>query len=129
MKLLLILLLIIGFISLPKIIIYFLNNGNPYDKTVVTKHVPAYLEKQGYTDSDIAEQRYLEPKHTINRKVLHGHYVVIFKDEPGLEYYYGVTKFRKKVVQFCGKEDQSGELITEKTKHSEKDCLDQFANK
>jgi len=110
----------------PMIVIYFLNNGNPYHRYLVNKYIPKHLEEQGYSDSDIAEQRYVDPKHTLNRKVYHGHYLVVFKDEPELQYFYGVTKFKKDVVQFCEKSGKNNESVTEKTHHSESECIDQF---
>lgn len=108
--------------------VFILNNGNPYEKYIVNKKVPAHLQKMGYTDADIIEQSYIQPKHTINNSVYHSHYKVVFKDEPHLEYFYGVTKKDKKVVQFCEKDtviaDHTyGEMTTEKTIHSENECL------
>ena len=106
--------------------IYLLNNGNPYEKYLANKNVPVYLEKQGHTESDIEESHYVEPKHGINNDFYHGHYMVIFKDEPDVTYYYGFTKKEKQVRQFCEKDILSSDGITdtteENTKHSEKDC-------
>jgi len=113
-------------IAIPIVSIYLLNNGNPYTKYLANKNVPVYLEKQGYTESDIVESHYVEPKHGTNSDFYHGHYMVIFKDEPEITYYYGITKKGKKVKQFCEKDVLSSDGITdtttENTKHSEKDC-------
>lgn len=120
---------LLAVIAAPFITIYFLNNGNPYHKYLVQKYIPEHLEEVGYKDSDIQQQSYSQPKHTISKEVYHGHYAVTFNDEPDLQYYYGVTKKGKNVVQFCSKHHASGESITTETKHSEKDCIDQFSNK
>lgn len=110
----------------PIVAIYFLNNGNPYTKYLANKNVPVYLEEQGYTENDIVESHYVEPKHVINNDFYQGHYMVIFKDEPEVTYYYGITKKGKTVKQFCEKDIlYSGGIIdttTKNTKHSEKDC-------
>lgn len=120
---------LVAFVAAPFVTIYFLNNGNPYHKYLVNKYIPQHLEEAGYTDSDIQWQSYAQPKHTISKEVYHGHYAVTFHDEPDLQYYYGVTKKGKNVVQFCSKHHASGESITTETKHSEKDCIDQFSNR
>ncbi|MEW9676082.1 DUF3139 domain-containing protein [Lentibacillus sp. L22] len=113
-------------IATPFVFIYLLNNGNPYTKYLANKNVPVYLEEQGYTENDIEESHYVEPKHGINSDFYHGHYMVIFKDEPEVTYYYGITKKGKQVKQFCEKDILSSDGITdtieENTKHSEKDC-------
>ena len=83
--------------------IYLLNNGNPYHNYLVNKYVPAHLEQLGYTDEDIVEQHIIAPKSAANHSVYHPRYMVIFKDEPQLEYLYGLTKKKKNVVQFCEK--------------------------
>ena len=98
--------------------------------------MPAHLERMGYTDEDMVEQRMIAPKHGVNHSVYHQHYMVIFKDEPQLEYLYGVTKKGKKVVQFCEKNNvmdlngaRSVEYTTEKTKHSESECIGYLDNR
>jgi len=118
--------ILILIIATPLIFIYLLNNGNPYTKYLANKNVPVYLEEQGYTESDIDESHYVEPKHGINNDFYHGHYMVIFKDEPDVTYYYGITKKEKQVKQFCEKDKLSTDGVTEsiedETQHSEKNC-------
>jgi len=90
------------------------------------KNIPEYLQEMGYTENDIEDAHYVEPKHTINREFYHGHYMVIFKDEPDVTYYYGITKKGKRIQQFCEKDKLSSDGVTETiedaTKHSEKNC-------
>jgi hypothetical protein len=124
----------IGIMSVPFATLYILNNGNPYEKHIVNKYIPAHLEKMGYTDDDIIKQSYIQPKHGINHSVYHGHYMVVFQDEPQFEYLYGVTKKGKNVVQFCEKEtliteNTYGEMTTEKTNHSESECIGYLENR
>jgi hypothetical protein len=87
----------------------------------------------GYTTDVMEEAQYVEPKYTINRDFYHGHYMVIFKDEPNIRYYYGLTKKGKQVKQFCEKdqvlEDGGIELIKKKTKYSEKNCINFLDNR
>lgn len=113
-------------ISSPFIFIYFLNNGNPYTKYLVNKHIPNHLEEKGYTDHDFETAHYVEPKHMIDGDFYQGHYMVVFKDEPEMTYYYGIKKKDKTVSQFCEKEelldDGVSELVTRETKHSEAEC-------
>jgi hypothetical protein len=61
---------------------------------------------------------------------------VIFKDEPQLEYLYGLTKKGKSVVQFCEKNkvmDRNGiryvEQTIDKTNHSESECIGYLDNR
>jgi len=119
-------LILLLIIASPSVLIYFLNNGNPYTKYLADKHVPLYLEEKGYTEDEIEEAHYVEPKHVINKEFYQGHYMVIFKDEPNITYYYGIKKKQKLVKQFCEKDILSADGVTdiseEKTKHSEKDC-------
>ncbi|MFJ8458229.1 DUF3139 domain-containing protein [Lysinibacillus xylanilyticus] len=91
--------------------IYVLNNGNPYTKYIANKYVPKYLEEQRYTDDKIKESHYVEQKHLINKDFYHGHYMVIFKDEPNTTYYYGITKKRNKFSNFVKKTDFQMELL------------------
>ncbi|WP_236035271.1 DUF3139 domain-containing protein [Alkalihalobacterium elongatum] len=126
--------LLIAIVSVPFAFLYVLNNGNPYESYLVNKYIPSHLEEMGYSDDDILEQSYIEPKHSINNSVYHGHYKVIFKDEPQLEYLYGVTKKGKQVVQFCEKEtliinNTYGDMTTEKTNHSENECIGYLENR
>lgn len=119
---------------LPFATIYFLNNGNHYEKYIVNKYIPTHLVAMGYTADDIIEQSYIQPKHMINNSVFHGHYMVVFKDEPELEYLYGVTKRGGNVVQFCEKEvliekNTYGDMTTEKTNHSQKECISYLENR
>lgn len=120
-------------IGVPFSILYLLNNGNPYDKYMVNKYIPAYLEEQGYSSKDIQEAHYVEPKHSINKDYLHGHYRVVFKDEPRLDYYYGLSKKGHHVKQFCEKDghhpNNAVYINEEITKHSEKDCVHSLDNK
>lgn len=129
---LILIIIFIGVVASPFIIIYFLNNGNPYHTYLVNKHIPAHLEELGYTDEDILKQNMIAPKLAVNRSVYYEHYRVIFEDEPEVEYLYGLTKKGKNVVQFCEKNtviDEITHLITKKTKHSEKECINYLENK
>lgn len=113
-------------LALPFGFFYVLNNGNPLTKYIADKKVPVYLMEKGYSMDDLKESHYVEPKHTINRKFYHGRYMVVFNDEPAITYYYGITKIRHKVKQFCEKDKISSigiaDTINDETKHSEKDC-------
>lgn len=125
----LIILFLIALLSAPFIVLYVLNNGNPYERYLVNKHVPKHLEDLGYEEEDFVQQNFVTPNYTINKSVYQGHYLVIFKDEPELKYLYGVTKWGKKVVQFCEKETFTIEEVTEKTKHSEDKCIGYLDNR
>ncbi|WP_432760152.1 DUF3139 domain-containing protein [Lysinibacillus zambalensis] len=120
-------------IAIPTGFIYVLSNGNPYAKYIANKYVPEYLEEKGYTDEIIEKSHYVEPKYLINKDFYHGHYMVIFKDEPNTTYYYGITKNGKQVQQFCEKDVLSAEGVTDlfkgETKHSEKECKYSFDNR
>ena len=112
-------------IVVPLLFIFVLNNGNPYTKYIVEKHVPNHLEQQGYTEKDLREQVYVEPKEASHDGFYQGQYQVVFKDEPNITYYYGVAKKGKEVQQFCEKEivqNDATEYITTTTKHSESNC-------
>lgn len=119
--------------ALPIGFIYVLNNGNPYTKYIANKYVPEYLEEKGYIDEEIEESHFVEPKHLINKDFYHGHYMVIFKDEPNTTYYYGITKKGKQVQQFCEKDRLSLDGVTEifegETKYSEKECKNSLDNR
>ncbi|WP_078552854.1 DUF3139 domain-containing protein [Bacillus alkalicellulosilyticus] len=116
--------LMVSIVVVPIGLLYVLNNGNPYTKYLAEKYVPTHLEEVGYSKEDIKQTHYIEPKHLINKDFYHGHYKVIFQDEPTVVYYYGVTKKGKEVIQFCEREPTLGivEQITEQTKHSVLDC-------
>ena len=119
-------------IATPFVVIYLLNNGNPYTKYLANKNVPVYLEEQGYKEIDIAESHYVEPKKFIDKDFYHGHYRVVFKDEPDVTYYYGITKKGKQVKQFCEKDKLLPNGVTEifegETKHSEERCVNSLDN-
>lgn len=110
-----------------------LNNGNPYTKYLANKNVPVYLEEQGYKESDIEKSHFVEPKHIINKDFYHGHYMVVFKDEPDVTYYYGITKKGKQVKQFCEKDKLLSNGVTDifegETKHSEEKCVNSLENR
>lgn len=120
-------------IATPFAFIYLLNNGNPYTKYLANKNVPVYLEEQGYTESDIEESHYVEPKHIINKDFYQGHYMVAFKDEPDVTYYYGITKKGKQVKQFCEKDKLLPDGVTDifegETKYSEEKCVNSLENR
>ena len=119
--------------AIPFVFFYVLNNGNPYTKYIADKNVPVYLEEKGYTENDIEESHYVEPKHIINNAFYHGHYMVIFQDEPDVTYYYGMTKKGKLVKQFCEKDKISSDGVTDivetETKYSEKKCVNSLDNR
>lgn len=120
-------------IATPFVFIYLLNNGNPYTKYLANKNVPVYLEEQGYTESDIEESHFVKPKHVINKDFYHGHYMVVFKDEPDVAYYYGITKKGKRVKQFCEKDKLLPDSVTDvfegETMHSEEKCISSLENR
>lgn len=116
------------FLLAPFIIILRLNYGNPYESYLINKHVPSYLEKMGYTDEDIIEQHDGEPKESSNKDYLHTQYIVRFKDEPDITYYYGVRKKGKVVKQFCERYSPVYRDIKNPTKHSEDDCVNYHDN-
>ena len=71
--------IILIIIAIPLGSIYVLNNGNPYTKYIADKNIPVYLEKKGYTENEIEESHYIEPKHLINNDYYHGHYWLSLK--------------------------------------------------
>jgi len=127
------------FISFPFVVIYLLNNGNPYTRYWTEKKVPAHLEAQGYTEDDLLEAHWVLPKYRINKDIYTDGYVVRFKDEPTVTYTYGVKRKGKNVVQYCEKETEAIDsrdslhittsINSDSTKHSESTCLDQWANR
>jgi Protein of unknown function (DUF3139) len=124
------LLIIVG---IPYAFIYVLNNGNPYDKYMVHKYIPSYMKEQGYKEEDMKLAGYIEPKYLINKDYLHGHYEVVFKDEPHITYFYGVKKWNHEVKQFCERDqvrpDGVIDIVTEDTKHLEGDCINSMDNR
>ncbi|WP_102028940.1 DUF3139 domain-containing protein [Salirhabdus sp. Marseille-P4669] len=127
------LMVIIIIVAIPVYFIYSLNNGNPLHKYITNKYIPPYLEEKGYTDTDFQEIGYVQPKHTINNDFYHGHYMVVFKDEPDTTYYYGVTKKGKEVHQFCEKDRETSDgvnySIETGSKHSEETCINSLENR
>lgn len=130
--------IVIGiFVWVPLVGFYLLNFGNPIHKFVANRYVPEYLKKQVYEDDDISESHYVEPKHRVNKDYYHGHYTVVFKDEPYMYYYYGVSKKSKEVVQFCERDWQGatdGNIIdfyekNNTSKHLEEDCVNLLDNR
>jgi hypothetical protein len=112
----------------PFAIIYLLNNGNPYTKYLANKHIPIYFEEKGYTKEDILEKRYVEDnKGVFNEDFYRGHFMVIYKDEPNVKYFYGLTKDGKHVKQFCEKvkfiEHRWTSVDDINTKHSDPHCV------
>ncbi|MEK4029244.1 MULTISPECIES: DUF3139 domain-containing protein [Bacillaceae] len=116
------------FLLVPFMMILRLNYGNPYEIYLVNKHVPSYLEKMGYTEESIIEQHEGEPKESSNKEYLHTQYMVKFKDEPDITYYYGVRKKGKIVKQFCERYSPRYREIKKPTKHSEEDCVHYHEN-
>lgn len=120
-------------VGIPSGFIYVLNNGNPYTKHLNNKYVPAHLAEQGIKKDELKIASYGEPSYLINEDYYHGHYMVIFKDEPNTTYYYGVKKKEKDVVQFCEKDVLGKDGVTDdtekKTKHSEESCDYAFKNR
>ncbi|QDZ88374.1 DUF3139 domain-containing protein (plasmid) [Priestia aryabhattai] len=132
-KIVWILVITIFIFMVPVSFLYLLSHGNPYTKYINNNHVPTHLNQKGYIKNDIKEMGYVEPKYLINKDFYHGHYMVIFKDEPNMTYYYGVTKRGKEVRQFCEKDvllkDGVTDLTEDKTKHSEKKCVSSLKNR
>ncbi|WP_043932557.1 DUF3139 domain-containing protein [Bacillus sp. EB01] len=125
------------FVLAPLAGFYILNYVNPIYEYIAKRYVPEYLNKQGYGDVEISDAHYIEPKHRINNDYYHGHYSVVFKDEPFMYYYYGVSKKGKKVVQFCerhwdGPTNHSMIDYFDKnnpSKHLEEDCVNSLDNR
>ena len=120
-------------VASPFVFIYFINNGNPYTNYLADKYIPTYLAENRYTENDLYESHYIEPKYLINKDFYHGHYMVTFKDEQDIRYYYGVTKRGKHVKQFCEREKLLPSGVTEyaegDTKHSEVECVNSLDNR
>ena len=70
--------IILIIVAIPIGFFYVLNNGNPCTKYLADKNVPAYLEEKGYTENEMEESHYVEPKYLINNDYYHGHYMVVF---------------------------------------------------
>ncbi|MBM7647848.1 hypothetical protein JOC78_000788 [Bacillus ectoiniformans] len=128
-----ILLFSIILIASPIGFVYVLNNGNPYTKYIANKYIPEHLEEIGYEKGQLKVSDYGEPKYLINKDFYHGHYMVVFIDEPDTRYFYGVTKKGKQVKQFCEKDVLSAngvsDMVVSKTKHSEKKCVNFLDNR
>ncbi|OMP66982.1 hypothetical protein BTO28_09410 [Domibacillus epiphyticus] len=116
-------------ILIPILIIFRLNYGSPYQNYLLNKHIPPYLEKKGYTDEDILEQKTGYPNESSNKDYFHTQYIVKFKDEPDITYYYGVRKKGNDVKQFCEKYSLKDLETKKPTKHSEDDCVNYYDNK
>lgn len=114
--------LLLTIVLTPFTVIYLINNGNPYERYLLDKYIPSHLEKMGYTDRDILDAHYAEEKDSNNDDYYHGNYMVQFKDEPNITYYYGLSKKGKRVTQFCERDDGTTKLISSPTEHSENVC-------
>lgn len=59
--------------------------------------------------------------------------MVIFKDEPDVTYYYGITKKGKQINQFCEKDkltfNGDTDSVETETKYSEKKCVNSLDNR
>ncbi|MFJ6414201.1 DUF3139 domain-containing protein [Terribacillus saccharophilus] len=121
------------FVSFPFVVIYLLNNGNPYTRYWTEKQVPAHLESQGYTKGDLLEDHWVLPNYRINNDIYTDGYMVRFKDEPTVTYTYGVKRHGKNVVQYCEIEAtdiQDSFLISSgPTEHSESTCINHLENR
>ena len=117
----------------PFVVFYLLNFGNPYINLLANYYVPKHLEALGYDDEDMLEAHYIEPKMIVNNDFHHGHYMVIFKDEPDMTYYYGVTKKGKDVFQFCEKDylDARGttNIVDSAGQYSDEICVSMYENR
>ena len=122
-------LFIASILLIPLGIFYIMNNGNPYTQYILNEKLPPYLEQREYSDEDILEQHTIEPKLIINKDYYQAHYMVIFKDEPDVEYFYGVKKSEKSINQFCEKNIIEEGYTTIKAKHSEEKCVSIYANR
>jgi hypothetical protein len=120
-------------LSIPFGFLYLLNHGNPIMNYWIEHEVKNHLEHMGYKKEEIAEQYVAIPKDVINKDYYQTHYVVVFKDEPNITYYYGKKKPNGEIVQFCEKdkivEGVSEEITSNKTKHSENSCVSIYANR
>lgn len=116
-----------GFIAMAFALLYLLNNGNPYENYWVDREVPEHFEQMGFEEEGFVYSIRVIPKHHVNNEYYQPQFIVLFKDEPTIEYRYGVKKWGKDVVQFCEKgvlEEPNVYLdeTTEKTLHSEDEC-------
>ncbi|QXE02836.1 DUF3139 domain-containing protein [Terribacillus sp. DMT04] len=126
-------------ISTPFVILYLMNNGNPYTRFWTEKQVPAHLAEQGYTEDDYLEAYWVLPNYRINKDIYTDGFVVRFKDEPNVVYTYGVKRHGKEVVQYCEKEigeaesDDALQIVKSmdepSAKHSESTCIDSMGNR
>lgn len=110
--------------------LYVINEGNPVNRLQADRLIPPALAEKGFKKEDIRSAFYVEPKHLINKEYAHGHYQVIFEDEPHTVYYYGYRKKDKGVDQFC--EWESVTAPTGKPKdpiHLEQACVSSYDNR
>ncbi len=123
------------FVSFPFVVIYLLNNGNPYTRYWTEKQVPAHLEAQGYTKGDLLEDHWVLPNYRINNDIYTDGYMVRFKDEPTVTYTYGVKRHGKNIVQYCEKEIEATDIqdsfliSSGPTEHSESTCINHLENR
>lgn len=101
-------------IGVPLGTVFAVSGGHPYSMYTISKEVSDHIEELGYTDDDLLESHYVNDTTLINDDYYEGCYQVIFKDEPEITYYYGVTKKNHKVCQFSEKDEQlqDGSYIT-----------------
>ncbi|MDN4493933.1 DUF3139 domain-containing protein [Ureibacillus aquaedulcis] len=114
--------------GVPASFLYILENGNPYTRYLADKHIPEYLENQGYTKEDLKDAHYVEVNYRVNKKIYSGFYDVIFNDEKGVIYSYGITRKGKDVVQLCEKMGVHTPTVT-KAIHSEEGCVKSLENR
>ncbi|MFT9846456.1 DUF3139 domain-containing protein [Aneurinibacillus sp. REN35] len=128
-----ILFFILGMILLsPFALIYILNHGIPWMNYFIKQETVKHLHNMGHNPEAILEQHTIAPKMSINKDYYHTHYMVIFKDEPTVTYYYGKRKLHGSLDQFCEKDitkDGATESTTAKAKHSENSCVSMLANR
>lgn len=122
-----IVLLLIVF-GVPASFLYILQNGNPYTRYLADKHIPEYLENQGYTKKDFKDAHYAEVNYSVNKKIYSGMYDVIFNDETNVIYSYGITRKGKDVVQLCEIQGVHAQPVT-KAIHSEESCVKSLENR
>lgn len=114
-------------VAVPAAFLYYLNNGNPYEYYWVDREVPKHFEDMGFKNEDFVYARSVTAKQEINDDYYQTHYIVMFKDEPTIEYQYGVKKRGKDVVQFCEKSIMHApnhylDQTKDETLHSEDSC-------
>ena len=114
-------------IAVPIAGIFIISDGHPYDMYVINKAAAAHLQNNGYSEDDLLEAHYVHKSNLDNANYCEGQYMVVFKDEPDIAYYYSVSKENHNVVQVaekdCTLEDGSCKIITDATKHTEEHCI------